>query len=71
MVCVDKVYQKFVNKGINFRVQIQLCLFFMLNLSHPLYVNVGGGGGISDVVATFNHVGGSFNLLMSTTGVSE
>ena len=27
-----------------------------------------GGGVFSQVVATFNHVGGSFNLLMATTG---
>ena len=25
-------------------------------------------GGFSKVVATFNHVGGSFNLFMATTG---
>ena len=28
----------------------------------------GGGGGFSKVVATFNHVGGSFNLSMATSG---
>ena len=28
---------------------------------------LGGGGGFSKVVATFNHVGGSFNLFMATT----
>ena len=27
-----------------------------------------GDGGFSKAVATFNHVGGSFNLLMATTG---
>ena len=27
-----------------------------------------GGGGFSKVVATFNHVGGAFNLFMATTG---
>ena len=29
---------------------------------------VGGDGGFSKVVATFNHVDGSFNLIMPTTG---
>ena len=29
--------------------------------------NVGGGGVFSKVVATFSHVGGSFNLFMATT----
>ena len=29
---------------------------------------VSGGWGFSKVVATFNHVGGSFNLLLATTG---
>ena len=29
---------------------------------------VGGGWGCSKVVPTFNHVGGSFNLFMATTG---
>ena len=31
-------------------------------------VGGGGDGGFSKAVATFNHVGGSFNLLMATTG---
>ena len=30
--------------------------------------HVGGGGGFPKLVATFNYVGGSFNLLMATTG---
>ena len=30
-----------------------------------------GVGGFSKVVATFNHVGGSFNLILATTGMSE
>ena len=35
---------------------------------HSLLFTVGGGWGFSKVVATFNHVGGSFNLFMATTG---
>ena len=35
---------------------------------HALRNPVGGVGGCSKVVATFCHVGGSFNLFMATTG---
>ena len=30
-----------------------------------------GVGGFSKVVATFSHVGGSFNLFMATPGMSD
>ena len=36
-------------------------------LNHSL-THVGGDGEFSKVVATFNHVGGSFDLFMATTG---
>ena len=41
--------------------------------SYLIYNNIlpksmGGGWGVSKVVATFKHVGGSFNLFMATTG---
>ena len=32
------------------------------------HMNVGGGGGFSKVVATFSHVGGSFNLFLAPNG---
>ena len=32
---------------------------------------MGGGEGLSKVVANFNHVGGSFHLSIPTPGMSE
>ena len=46
---------------------------FFLN-GHLIFINdshrqrIGGVGGFSKVVATFNHVGRSFNICMATTG---
>ena len=49
----------------------KLSYFFSLSgtkVMMALYTEVWVGGGFSKVVATFNHVGGSFNLFMATTG---
>ena len=51
-------------------------LFIMLSQctlidQNTLERNMGGGWGVSKVVATFSHVGGSFNLFMATTGMFE
>ena len=39
-------------------------------IKHPNHI-VDGGLGFSKVVATFSHVGGSFNLLWLPLGMSE
>ena len=39
-----------------------------INISSYQCRNLGGVGGFSKVVVTFNHVGGSFDLILATTG---
>ena len=48
----------------------KLSYFFSLSGTKvmALHTEVWVGGGFSKVVATFNHMGGSFNLFMATTG---
>ena len=41
---------------------------FWMGFLWSLFLSWVGVGGLSKVVATFNHVGGSFNLFMVTTG---
>ena len=53
-----QLYQSWPDVG-NVRFKLSV------NLSWHVWVGVGG---FSKVVATFNHVGGSFNLFMATTG---
>ena len=55
-------------------VRNKLSINLVANSCHHMIIFVipylvsGPGGGGSKVVATFNHVGGSFNLFMATTG---
>ena len=41
---------------------------YRIHIWHSWSMRVGGGWGVSKVVATFNHVGRSFNLFMATPG---
>ena len=50
---------------------IEMCLNIMDYFHISQESVVGGGGGGSKVVATFNHVGGSFNLLWPPPGMCE
>ena len=43
-------------------------LYAILSYNLLCYIEWVGDGGFSKVVATFNHVGGSLNLYMATTG---
>ena len=50
----------------NTSIRTQMPAFVGISIS--LYCMWVGGGGFSKVVATFNHVDGSVNLFMATTG---
>ena len=44
-----------------------IMIYFCFHIVRP-GLNSGRGWGFSKVVATFNHVGGSLNLVMATDG---